>query len=882
MRIVKHWAIAVMAATALGLAGCGGGGSSPSTTTQMPAQTQTPYQKADAAIKAATTDAAVDKAVADATAGVSGEELAKLQAAAAARKTVLATMAREMDQKKALMDALAEVDTSDLSDADKLAAAKAAIAALKEALDDAGDVSDANKATYRTQLASAQTAVDRKEQMNALSGASGKLDMALAAFAGVTPTKAQLDAAMAALRELKAAIAGAEDLTDDEKDRYQAQADRADADDGQIKTAQGHYHDHVVKNIEGTQVAAAMEAVKMVTNTSGDDTVTDAQAAIDAAKAEIEGANIPESEKAKLRSKIAMHQGALDRAKDSRMAAKAEETRIAGVVTTITDGEIKAVMDAIARITSLSEESTVTDVEAAIAAAKTAIADANIPEANKELLRTRLALQEDAFGDAKTARMDGHRMGRALYAAMGPSDDTTAPVNALNNLATVPYYITSITDSQHDAPAEATGQRGERGDFRIDPAAGAGSIATANTHTAVYFRHGAEGRPGHDTTMDKVGRWNVTHYERTTGSGSMKVTDKVRVYNDRQGGPLERWGVVPMDAAKFFKDDTDWINKGTYEPFVSGNSGPKHARRLTLGTGVDRAIASATFDKWTVGIGSVTAPKPADGGAEIKVPGTYYGAPGNYFCPASGTCTVGTGVGGGGFGGYFMSADWYFVHDAGAKVLERDLSYMYFGWWVRNDADGMPAAVSAFYQSVGGGVDLATDGKSLNVNRGRAATYEGPAIGWYAINDPLNEKGGGGEFTATATLKAQFGTANLNADTGLTGTIHDFRLKNGMKNDWSVTLNKAAWTTDPSLATDAQKGHIVNTEKTVWSINGNKAAPAGSWVANLYDDKPGTVENGGDGSNHPTAIMGKFQAEHGGTHRMVGAFGTELQTPTTE
>ncbi len=871
MRIVKHWVIVAMAATALGLAGCGGGGSKAPPAAGMQDMEKTPYQKADAAIKAATTAAAVDKAVADAMADVSGAELAKLQAAAAARKTALATMAREMDQKKALMDALAEVDTSDLSDADKLAAAKAAIAALEEALDDAADVSDADKATYRTQLASAQTAVDRKEQMNALSGASGKLDMALAAFSGVTPTKAQLDAAMAALRELKAAIAGAEDLTDDEKDRYQAQADRADADDGQIKVAQGHYHDHVVKNIEGTQVAAAMKAVKMVTNTSGDDTVTDAQAAIDAAKAEIEGANIPEPEKAKLRSKIAMHQGALDRAKDSRMAAKAEETRIDGVVTTITDGEIKAVMDAIARITSLSEESTVTDVEAAIAAAKKAIADANIPEANKELLRTRLALQEDAFGDAKTARMDGHRMGRALYAAMGPSDDTTAPVNALNNLATVPYYITSITDSQHDAPAEATGQRGERGDFRIDPAAGAGSIATANTHTAVYFRHGAEGRPGHDTTMDKVGRWNVTHYERTTGSGSMKVTDKVRVYNDRQGGPLERWGVVPMDAAKFFENDTDWINKGDYT---------KAERKLALGTGVDRAIASETFDKWTVGIGSVTAPKPTDGGAEIKVPGTYYGAKGTYFCPVSGTCTVGTGVGGGGFGGYFLSDGWYFVHDTGAKVLERDLGYMYFGWWVRNDADGMPAAVSAFYQSVGGGVELATDGESLNVNRGRAATYEGPAIGWYAINDPLNEKGDGGEFTATATLKAQFGTASLNADTGLTGTIHDFRLKGGSGDPgWSVTLNKAAWTTDPSRDTASAKGHIVNTEKTVWSINGTKAAPAGSWVANLYDDKPGTVENGGDDSNHPTAIMGKFHAEHGGTHRMVGAFGTELQAP---
>ena len=544
------------------------------------------------------------------------------------------------------------------------------------------------------------------------------------------------------------------------------------------------------------------------------------------------------------------------------------ERRVDRIVRHITETEIAAAREAVA--------SNAEDAATRIAEAKERINAADIPEAEKGKLLAKVQEQEDALDErkriAREADMEKRRaMGRALYAAMGPSDDTTAPVNALNNLATVPYYITSITDSQHDAPAEATGQRGERGDFRIDPAAGAGSIATANTHTAVFFRHGMEGRDGHDTSMDKVGRWHVTDYKRTTGSGSMKVTDRVRVYNDRQGGPLERWGVVPMDAAKFFKDDTDWTNKGTYTPAD---------RKLSLGTGVDRAVASETFDKWTVGIGSVTAPKPADGGAEIKVPGTYYGAPGNYFCPVSGTCTVGTGVGGGGFGGYFLSADWYFVHDAGAKVLERDLSYMYFGWWVRDDADGMPAAVSAFYQAVGGGVELSTDGKSLNVNRGRAATYEGPAIGWYAINDPLNEKGDGGEFTATANLKAQFGTANLNADTGLTGTIDRFSLKGGSGDPgWSVTLNKAAWTTDPSLATDAQKGHIVNTEKTVWSINGVKAAPAGSWVANLYDDKPGTVENGGDGSNHPTAIMGKWQAGHGGTHRMVGAFGTELQAP---
>ncbi len=774
---------AVMVAAALALAGCGGGGGGGAPAGNGGGTQMSAYATAVAAIAAATTDAAVDKAVADATASVSGAELARLQTEAAKRKTALATAARKKVQTDALMAASTRLD-----------------AAIK-ALQPKGDGS----------------------------------------------TVEQFTAATEALAELEKAIADAADLTAAQKKVYMDAVASAKGRDLEKRRVA-----RIVRAITDTEIKAVRD---VVANNADDATDTIAKA-----KERINAEDIPDAEKGKLLAKVGEQEDMLD-----------NQTRIAGIVEAITDGEIAAVGTAIELIDGLSEESTVTDAEAAVDAAKAAIEAADIPDLNKEVLRARLTVREDALAAARTARMDAHKMGRALYAAMGPSDDTTAPVNALNNLATVPYYITSITDSQHDAPAEATGQRGERGDFRIDPAAGAGSIATANTHTAVYFRHGMPGRPGHDTAMDKVGRWGVTHYERTTGSGSMKVTDRVRVYNDRQGGPLERWGVVPMDAAKFFKDDTDWINKGTYTPAD---------RKLSLGTGVDRAIASPKFDTWTVGIGSVTAPKPADGGAEIKVSGTYYGAKGTYFCPVSGTCTVGTGVGGGGFGGYFLSADWYFVHETGAKVLERDLSYMYFGWWVRNDADGMPAAVSAFYQAVGGGVELATDGKSLNVNRGRAATYEGPAIGWYAINDPLNEKGDGGEFTATAKLKAQFGTANLNADTGLTGTIDRFRLKGGSGDPgWSVTLNKAAWTTDPSLATDAQKGHIVNTEKTVWSINGVKAAPAGSWVANLYDDKPGTVENGGDGSNHPTAIMGKWQAGHGGTHRMVGAFGTELQAP---
>ncbi len=315
--------VGAAAVLALGLAACGGSsntkstGNGDGTTTQQ----QTPYQKADAAIKAATTVDAVDAALKEAKANtaINAPDIGKLETAATNRKAELMKAANAKRQLEAVKAAAGEVDTSDLK-GDKLATAEGKITALEMALENADDVSPADKATYQKKLEKAKLAV-----------ASEKLDMALGAFSGVTPTKAQLDTAMAALRELRDALKGAENLTDDEKDRYQAQADRADADNGQIKTAQGHYRDHVVKNIEDTQIAAAMRAVGMVTDTSDDSTVTDAQNAIDDAKTEIDGANISDEQRADLHRKLAEHQGALNRAKDSRMAAmkKKEADRMA-------------------------------------------------------------------------------------------------------------------------------------------------------------------------------------------------------------------------------------------------------------------------------------------------------------------------------------------------------------------------------------------------------------------------------------------------------------------------------------------------------------------------------------------------------------------------
>ena len=39
------------------------------------------------------------------------------------------------------------------------------------------------------------------------------------------------------------------------------------------------------------------------------------------------------------------------------------------------------------------------------------------------------------------------------------------------------------------------------------------------------------------------------------------------------------------------------------------------------------------------------------------------------------------------------------------------------------------------------------------------ATYSGPAVGYYAIYQPLGTQSGHGEFSATATLTADFDSA---------------------------------------------------------------------------------------------------------------------------
>ncbi|MDD9993972.1 MAG: hypothetical protein OXP75_19415 [Rhodospirillales bacterium] len=240
---------------------------------QAEADRQAKIDAAETAINAAETEEAAQMAK-DAVDNIATvAEADELQGLVDARVAALAMMAREADQKTALMTAAGMIDTSDeaLSTQAGVDAARTAITGLRQALDDAADVSEADQAPYRMQLSNAVTAVDnaqggldtttrRTNQMGALSTASGTLQTALAALSGAIPTQAQLNAANNALTALNNAIAGGMDLTDAEKATYVREAANAAA---PIRTAQKSFDDADEKAEDTANAAMAVTAAKL-------------------------------------------------------------------------------------------------------------------------------------------------------------------------------------------------------------------------------------------------------------------------------------------------------------------------------------------------------------------------------------------------------------------------------------------------------------------------------------------------------------------------------------------------------------------------------------------------------------------------------------------
>ena len=366
----------------------------------------------------------------------------------------------------------------------------------------------------------------------------------------------------------------------------------------------------------------------------------------------------------------------------------------------------------------------------------------------------------------------------------------------------------------------------------IDVTDGAGTLTGAVTDPTL--------KAGDSVTA--LGSWKGKDYAFTSGTGDSAVTNMARVY-DNQGA---------AKTVSFADSGIDVNDDGDVEEINNG------------------LVMAAAFTHQ--GTQRHPVPDRADG---VYVQGTYDGAPGTYYCETGCSSTnkrqrqperprrrldLHAGQGRDGF--------------------QPDAHYLYYGWWVSKDSDGMPTAASAFAGRFGADSGDSTDGLDTAGNLQDltgSATYAGHAAGKFALdysrNKVLDGASDGGHFTADAELKATFGTG---ATAGVTGTIDNFRLNDGTEDPgWSVALARGVLgTADGSITAPADN-------PTVWSINDVSAAASGTWSGTMYDEMPGDPP-GGDGNNIPTTVTGTFYSEYGASTssvvgRMVGAFGANKQ-----
>ena len=413
---------------------------------------------------------------------------------------------------------------------------------------------------------------------------------------------------------------------------------------------------------------------------------------------------------------------------------------------------------------------------------------------------------------AKKAAEDAAKLGKDLHAALGGPE---AGGNALANIAAPTLTSAGLA---------------------VDAAAGAGSLGATVDPDSETLEAG--------DSAGALGSWMGMDYMHMEGTGDAKVTNEARVYTNQ--GPGKRVSFAdggPPVATETTGDDV----KGYMIVAVGGT------------VDADADIAKVMGSAFTHS-GIQNHPIP-DNNVALMIRGTYDGAPGTFRC--TGTCTS-TNDGKGAPSA--LGGTWHFKPDAGAMVHQPDTEYLYYGWWVSKDSDGMPTAASAFAGVVepnAGDLDTAGDLTALT----GSATYAGHAAGKFAMSNPLDGTGSGGHFTADAELNATFS----GTDPGVTGTIDNFRLNDGDEDPgWSVSLARGALGSSGGTITAPTE------DPTVWSIDGNEAPASGTWSGTMYDEMPGNAPDG-DGSNIPTTVTGTFYSEFSTIGRMVGAFGAEKQ-----
>ena len=362
---------------------------------------------------------------------------------------------------------------------------------------------------------------------------------------------------------------------------------------------------------------------------------------------------------------------------------------------------------------------------------------------------------------------------------------------------------------------EDTGTRSDPGAVSIMPRFG----QTATVTTTPAFQFASTGR-------SSSGQWSIT---TLSNDGSTHVDDLV-VYSDI-GGPTRVLLTEHSTYGSLFSAVGDTNNIGAT---LSGNEHPIASARFPGGG------RSLTFEH-TID----TTDDDADNPDTTRFTGSFGGATGNFEC--TGTCKV---AHEGGSIYNLSSGNWTFTTSNTARTPVDDTSYMYFGWWKRQQKSDEALSFEMFS---GGMHEVANIPDALT----GTATYTGPAVGQYAIYQPLGTQSTSDSFTARAELTADFGAAG--AEGTLSGRITSF----SNASDWSVALQSQT----------IVSGAVTRVDNSVsWTISGNTEV-GGEWSARFFSDVAGSTA-------YPEGVAGTFDAKFDDVGRLIGAFGAHCPTST--
>ena len=869
---------------AFGLAACGSGSDDDTAMPTTPGPTPTPHT-CDAGASQACVDArqtelnaisndgtvaeltAAQKALADAQAA-----LATANAAAARQALVDAAMCNAgtadcVAAHQALVDALmADASTT----VQELTAAQAGLATAKmaKAVADA----DAAAAAARQTLVDAaamctagtQACVDAHQALvDALeaddSTSADDLAAAQTGLAGVQMALGKANAA-AARQEL---VDGATctDATQACVDAHQALVDALEADDTTLAADLDDARD----DLETVQMAKAKadaertagEARQMLVEAA---MCTDGtQACVDAHQALVDALDEDETTTADDLAEAQANLKTVEMAKADADAAAADTKTVNVAITAATR--------AIAALTAESDDDTVAAARALVAAAQTALDDAEnlddktslqasidgIDTANLEAQETRIAKAEEAANtkrraDAAVAATKAAGTKRKAIAA-----EAAQPTDAsLGGTArTDADGTTTSTDASDDVYDLAISRkRDEAATIKVTDPANAGDDDPKFEVAA----------------MLSGGRQMLTRTMEANDDGEV-MTEVVLVATDIAGPKATAFanvdgqelnvssatGTAAVDPEVNNALDIDADEDVTGDP----NPNLMFARSTTSGR------LDYTRDNPVTGV-------PATVGVDEGLhDGTYNGAEGTYRCVATaGVCTVTFNA----KGEVIANSDnWVFVPDKGATSDVPDTDYLHYGFWLKRTADADDVTTYNEVETFAGSSVDSTGAIATGV--AGSASYHGDAVGVYvhSVSNPDGTEASAtsGHFKADAFLTATFGQVNNLADTPVgtiassmlntvTGTIDEFVLSGGEGNVWSVVLSGAIDATTGTFSGTAKGG--VGDGSLSGTFHGTATAATATATIEAND------------SVYPHSAVGEFNA--GFTNGSVaGAFG---------